>query len=98
MAACPQAPLPRLWSPGSRRFQNGARDSASVLGAALMICVILENWLNLSSISCFLISEDREVRSYLLSLGCYEDKEISSFPRENKASYALTLLIQGALD
>ena len=71
MATWLQATLPRLWASGSRRFQNGARDFASVPGAALMICVILENWFHLPSTSCFLIS--KEVSSYLFSLDSYKD-------------------------
>lgn len=72
MATGLQATLPRLWSSGSRRFQNGARESASVPGAALMICVILENWLNLPSTSVP-SSLKKEVSSSLFSLHGYED-------------------------
>ena len=85
MATGLQATLPRLWSSGSRRFQNGAQDSVSVPGVALMICVILENWLNLPSTSFSLIY--KEVSSYVFSLDCYEDlkkKKIRSLLPQKK--------------
>ena len=102
MATGLQATLPRLWSSGRRRFQNGAQDSVSVPGVALMICVILENWLNLPSTSFSLIS--KEVSSYVFSLDCYEDlkkkNKVITSPEKTRmrAGYALTLLIQGSLD
>lgn len=53
-----RAPLPRVWSLGSRMFQNGIPDSVSVPGAALRVCVILQKRLHFSSTSSFLISKD----------------------------------------
>lgn len=53
-----RAPLPRVWSLGSRMFQNEIPNSVSVPGAGLQVCVILQKQLHFSSTSSFLISKD----------------------------------------